>query len=191
MNGAGRCHCEHLRPEHPTAHHEGRCTVTPVLRRQGRGCCFNACGRDVACYVSTMGHATSLRVVRAMSTCSVRGMTLVETLHATSLRWGVLRLYDGACYVSTMGHATSLRGFGRFFVRPVNGTFPYSPIFHFRFPFSPIPMISKVLQDAVDAFAQLPGVGQKTAFRFVMCLSAILTFQQQRGVEDAGKGYEL
>ena len=31
-------------------------------------------------------------------------------------------------------------------------------------------MISKVLQDAVDEFAQLPGVGQKTAFRFVLHL---------------------
>lgn len=31
-------------------------------------------------------------------------------------------------------------------------------------------MISKVLQDAVDEFAQLPGVGQRTAFRFVLHL---------------------
>lgn len=31
-------------------------------------------------------------------------------------------------------------------------------------------MISKALQDAVDEFAQLPGVGQRTAFRFVLHL---------------------
>lgn len=31
-------------------------------------------------------------------------------------------------------------------------------------------MISKLLQDAVDEFAQLPGVGQRTAFRFVLHL---------------------
>ncbi len=31
-------------------------------------------------------------------------------------------------------------------------------------------MVSKVLQHAVDEFAQLPGVGQKTAFRFVLHL---------------------
>jgi recombination protein RecR len=31
-------------------------------------------------------------------------------------------------------------------------------------------MISKVLQDAVDEFSQLPGVGQRTAFRFVLHL---------------------
>lgn len=31
-------------------------------------------------------------------------------------------------------------------------------------------LVSKVLQQAVDEFAQLPGVGQKTAFRFVLHL---------------------
>ncbi|MFT4595761.1 MAG: recombination protein RecR, partial [Psychroserpens sp.] len=39
-----------------------------------------------------------------------------------------------------------------------------------RFIFAPMNLVSKVLQQAVDEFAQLPGVGQKTAFRFVLHL---------------------
>jgi recombination protein RecR len=36
--------------------------------------------------------------------------------------------------------------------------------------FVPMNLVSKVLQQAVDEFAQLPGVGHKTAFRFVLHL---------------------
>lgn len=38
------------------------------------------------------------------------------------------------------------------------------------FIFAPMNLVSKVLQQAVDEFAQLPGVGHKTAFRFVLHL---------------------
>jgi len=36
--------------------------------------------------------------------------------------------------------------------------------------FAPVNLVSKVLQQAVDEFAQLPGVGHRTAFRFVLHL---------------------